>query len=279
MGHPSINIMATLNLYYPVTPVYVNQGFGVNGDYYQSHGISIIGHNGIDFAAKHGEPVYASHDGEAWYEIDASQGHGVIIRTTDKFDYEGSEVLFKSLYWHLVDSSKEPQFKSPIEDHMDLSLPGKPVKAGDLIGYADTTGFSTGDHLHFGLKPVAQNETSGDYYNPAQQNGYLGAINPITYFNGLNAADLNTPIAKHTFYIPLKYGDTGSEVLALQRCLISLGYPCSQNGIYDSQTAAEIFEFQKKYAITNVWSFISIWTSMGRRVGTYTIPTLNRLFA
>lgn len=269
-----------LSLYYPVSPVYVNQGFGVNGDYYKANGINIIGHNGIDFAAKHGEPIYAVHDGEAWYEIDEDQGHGVVLRTTGLFDYESSQVRFKSIYWHMCDSTKEPQFKSPIEAYMDVGKPGKPIKAGDIIGYADSTGLSTGDHLHFGLKPVAQNETDGSFYNPAQNNGYLGAIDPTPYFNGIYAGNLSS--TKHTFYISMKLGDSGSEVLALQRSLQSIGYfpkDAECTGFYGTVTKQSVFSFQRDHCITGVMSFIQVWTSMGNNVGPLTIPALNKVFA
>ncbi len=51
----------------PITPFVILQPFGVNGDYYQAHGINIKGHNGLDLKADHGQPVYATHDGMALY--------------------------------------------------------------------------------------------------------------------------------------------------------------------------------------------------------------------
>lgn len=137
----------------------------------------IKGHNGIDFFAGHGNPVYATHDGFASFEIDNSGGHGVVVTTDKTFDYKDGQAYFKTIYWHFVDSTKEPQFKSPIENGT------KYVKNGDLIGYADNTGASTGDHLHFGLKPMAK-YPDGTFYNLEQTNGFLGAIDPTPYFDG-----------------------------------------------------------------------------------------------
>lgn len=181
-----------LQLLYPVKPAGVNQPFGVNGAYYQSQGINIIGHNGIDFSAYHGQPVRAAHDGQAYFEVDVDQGEGVVIVTNEQFDYGDGQAYFKSIYWHLCDASKEPQFASPIP-HSGNPVP---VKAGDIIGYADNTGLSTGDHLHFGLKPMAKtNETPWIWYNVEQKNGYLGAIDPTPYFDGYYAEDAGEVVA------------------------------------------------------------------------------------
>ncbi len=81
------------------------------------------------------------------------------------------KVKVKSLYWHLCDPIKEPQFKSPIADK------SKDVEMGDIIGYADSTGASTGDHLHFGMKFIKGGETIN------KDNGYLGAVDPLPYFD------------------------------------------------------------------------------------------------
>jgi hypothetical protein len=48
-----------------------------------------------------------------------------------------------------------------------------PVRKGDIIAYVDNTGWSSGDHLHFGLYPVNPN---GSKKEP--NNGYGGAIDP-----------------------------------------------------------------------------------------------------
>lgn len=72
----------------PITPFVVMQGFGVNGDYYQAHGINIIGHNGLDLRATHGQPIYASHDGQAYYEIDSDSGHGVVLISKDQYWFD-----------------------------------------------------------------------------------------------------------------------------------------------------------------------------------------------
>ncbi len=247
-----------LELYYPTKPHYITQKFGEisNLAYYKANGINFSGHNGIDMIAHHGQPIYASHDGVAYYEIDGSQGHGVVIRTNQTYDYlaeNGSikQVYYKSIYWHMCDSTKEPQYKSPIEPFISLNGPGKQVKAGDLIGYADSTGLSMGDHLHFGLKTVMPGEALGTWYNVNQSNGYMGAIDPDPYFNGLFAQDI--PV-KYSFGKDLKYSDSGEDVRRLQKVLLDHGYfNHDVTGYFGSITAEALRRFQKDNGITNVF--------------------------
>ncbi len=105
----------------PITPFKVFQGFGKeNTDpsvlaVYQKLGLE--GHNGLDCMATHGQPIYATHDGMAYYEIDSNQGHGVVLRTNQTYDYNGEQVYFKTISWHMCDYTKEPQFKSPIPNN------------------------------------------------------------------------------------------------------------------------------------------------------------------
>ena len=165
-----------LSLSFPVNPVKYNQLFGVKSPTYTTEGM--LGHNGIDFTAHHGQPVYAAHDGLASFQIDSGGGHGVVIITNDQFDWQDGQAYFKTIYWHLADGLKEPQLASQYQDKTGFI----PIKKGDLVGYADNTGQSTGDHLHFGLKPVAKSENWGTWANLAQTNGYYGAIDPMPYF-------------------------------------------------------------------------------------------------
>lgn len=172
-----------LTLTLPVTPFKINQGFGVN--YATYHQFGLQGHNGLDLQAYHGQPVYASHDGMVITEIDSKQGHGVVLVSEQKYDYLDGEAYYKTIYWHLADPVKEPQYQSPVKDNQH-------VKRGDLIGYADNTGFSTGDHLHFGLKPMTVGESILVTSNIEQANGYQGAIDPTPYFITQSTEDFHT---------------------------------------------------------------------------------------
>src|SRR3990167_6619516 len=101
-----------LKLSSPLKVFNITQSFG-------NKNIALYGsmpHNGIDFQAKHGTPIYATHDGYASYQIDGKGGHGVVIITDKEYEYEGGQSYFKSLFWHLPDPLKEPSLKSPFAD-------------------------------------------------------------------------------------------------------------------------------------------------------------------
>lgn len=132
----------------------ITQLFGENlADFYAKLGMKA--HNGIDFIAPMGTPVYAAHDGEVFKTLDKSNssptaGYGVYVRHVEGW---------WTLYFHLLDVTVKVDDK---------------VKAGDLIGHADNTGqYTTGSHLHFGLYPAVRDNN----------NGYGGAIDPFPYFS------------------------------------------------------------------------------------------------
>lgn len=126
----------------------ITQVFGVKSDIYKQFGI--IGHNGIDIAIEEGTEIFASHDGTVSFTQDSNGGLGAVIATK----------THKSLYWHL----------------QSFVGAGRTIKRGDLIGYGDSTGFSTGHHLHWGLKLLDEN---GDV--KSRDNGYDGAVDCMDY--------------------------------------------------------------------------------------------------
>ena len=190
-------------LYFPLKPpigekLAISQVFGVNGEFYRVNGIDIIGHNGLDIVAKHGQPVYTSHDGIITFAgLDEGGGIGVDIKTSEKYEYDGRQRFFKTRYWHL----KKYIIKV-----------GDKVEAGDIIGYADNTGFSTGDHLHFDLKPLNDDGT-----NYLQDNGYYGCIDPYNYFfiNTMKHITINNN--QYLLYEPLKIAISIADVAELNK--------------------------------------------------------------
>ena len=173
--------MPKLQLFYPVKPWSVSQGFGIENtapsmiEKYKSIGLKA--HNGIDIRCRDAQPVRASHDGIVTFTgEDGSGGLGVVIRTETQFDYLDKQAFFKTLYWHL----KPNTFKVKA---------GQKVVTGDILALADNTGMSTGTHLHWGCKPVYKGEEDWNWWNAENENGYRGAVNPQPYLTGIYAED------------------------------------------------------------------------------------------
>lgn len=145
-----------INLRLPLKQIVVSQEFGMNFlDFYQKMGMK--GHNGIDFVTINGTECFATHDGEVTFA--GTDGDGGISVTL--LSEEGH---FKTIYYHLKDV---------------YCKKGDLVKAGDLIGHCDNTGkMTTGNHLHFGMKFLDDNNFNVINYG----NGYFGAVNPAPYF-------------------------------------------------------------------------------------------------
>lgn len=88
-------------------------------------------HTGVDFAAPAGTPIYASGDGV----VEKAQwvsGYGRYVMLKHVNGYE-------TAYAHM----------SRIAEGMS---PGVRVRQGQVIGYVGSTGYSTGNHLHFEIK-------------------------------------------------------------------------------------------------------------------------------
>lgn len=182
-----------LSLHWPLAqPVAITQGFGGNGEYYRKNGIQVEGHTGLDLLAYHGQPVYASHSGYASYIVDKLGGHQISIRSDYKATMFGKDTYFKTIYVHLVDPKQDKAYQPRIPtDGSEVY-----VTAGQLIAFADNTGFSTGDHLHFSVKPIAKNAKG--WYNTRQDNGYRGAVDPSFYMTKDSDHDRNATMVQKT---------------------------------------------------------------------------------
>jgi murein DD-endopeptidase MepM/ murein hydrolase activator NlpD len=96
------------------------------------------GHLGIDIAAGLGDPLYAVDNGVIVYASSISGGYGNMVMIDHGNGYH-------SLYAHLSDFN---------------SYCGQSVYQGQVIGYAGSTGNSTGTHLHFEIR------YNGGFINP-----------------------------------------------------------------------------------------------------------------
>lgn len=83
-------------------------------------------HSGVDIAAPRNTPIYASNSGEVIRaEYNTAYGYMVMI------NHGGSKA---TLYGHMT---------------RYIVSKGQKVSRGDIIGYVGSTGWSTGNHLHF----------------------------------------------------------------------------------------------------------------------------------
>ncbi len=111
-------------------------------------------HEGMDFAADKGTPVYATGDATV-LSAEWNSGYGYMIELNHGYNYV-------TRYAHLSNMHVRP---------------GQKVKRGDLIGNVGNTGKSTGYHLHYEVRynGVPQNPVNFYFYDltPEQYNEML----------------------------------------------------------------------------------------------------------
>ncbi|MEO8255667.1 MAG: M23 family metallopeptidase [Flavobacterium sp.] len=108
-------------------------------------------HEGMDFTAKPGTPIYATGDGVVTHADDKASGFGNHIVIRHGYGYE-------TLYAHLSKYNCRA---------------GQRIKRGDIIGYVGSTGRSEGPHLHYEV------HKDGRVVNPL--NFYYGNISAVEY--------------------------------------------------------------------------------------------------
>lgn len=161
-------------IYAPTKYSAVFQGYGLEQTkpsvlaWYQSMGMR--GHNGWDFVMNRGTPVYWIGDGEGtvWKVCnDVNLGIGVTILCDG----------YRHRFWHGIQGSIKVQV-------------GQKVATGDLLMLADSTGMSTGDHLHYDLAPV---DANGNVLEG--NNGYFGCIDPTPFYSPIFVKNISEQIS------------------------------------------------------------------------------------
>lgn len=151
--HPPLK---TMRLTQPFGVDYLGNG-GPGGKSYADIGLK-KGHNGWDLSCPTGTEVLAVMDGELIYSPDfTGYGNDVRIRS--------AELGLEAIYGHLEKSL----------------VPNGKVGRGQVIALSDNTGFSTGPHLHFGLRRIEYRDGAGPFYLD-YDNGYFGCVDPTPYF-------------------------------------------------------------------------------------------------
>ena len=118
------------SLVWPTNYDLITQPFGVNPQIYRRYGLP--GHEGVDIRAVTGSPIYASASGRVYRVHDGrdSNPYGIHVRIRHLGGY-------KTVYAHLKEALVS------VDDE---------VSAGQRIALADSTGNSSGSHLHLTLK-------------------------------------------------------------------------------------------------------------------------------
>ena len=125
-------------LRYPLDRLHISSGYGM-----RVHPVtgSRVMHQGVDYRAPIGTPVYAVAPGTVVQSaFNSSNGHYIAIRHADKYT---------SYYLHL---------------HRRLVSKGQTVLSRQIIGLVGNTGVSTGPHLHFGFR-----KPNGSWMDPLQK--------------------------------------------------------------------------------------------------------------
>lgn len=122
---------APIQLHWPTDYARITQPFGINPEIYAYWGLP--GHEGIDIRAPFNSNIYACADGEVYAiktSLDDGHPYGRHIRIRHADGY-------RTVYAHLAKV---------------LVSKGEKVKAKQRIGLANSTGNSSGSHLHLTLK-------------------------------------------------------------------------------------------------------------------------------
>ena len=131
----------------------------ISGFGYRMHPIYKIRkmHEGLDFAAPIGTPIYAT-------------GDGLVIAAGSERGY-GNRIIINHGYGYITKYAHMSKFKVKI---------GVRIKRGDVIGYVGNTGASTGPHCHYELYK------NGKPINPI--NFFFNDLSPTEYMTMLEVA-------------------------------------------------------------------------------------------
>jgi murein DD-endopeptidase MepM/ murein hydrolase activator NlpD len=176
------------------------QFFGENPALYEHMGLTA--HNGIDYCAPHGTPLYAVEAGTICSVKTDPNGYGKHVR----FITDGKNARLWT-YAHCNAITVEV---------------GDRVEAGDLIATMGNTGFvvsdgyagtfwgafpkgNRGTHLHIGLREVIRTARGWSYPESDikievknHNNGYKGSIDPYPFLKDLKSPKVSTEETKKT---------------------------------------------------------------------------------
>jgi len=139
-----------------------SQKFGQSLLDYSQFGLK--GHNGIDIGGLKGTPIVAPC--KLWISTAQNKdvgGYGLyVVGETETQKINGDYYKMEMVFGH---------FKSV------SAVAGKWCQKGDELGLMNSTGFSTGNHLHFGIRPLWSKD-GNTWEKMFKDNGFSGYIDP-----------------------------------------------------------------------------------------------------
>jgi len=149
----------------PLEFVKYTQMFGENSvNFYKE--IGMLGHNGIDYRAPLGTRTQAVIDGTVTVVRTDRTGGKELRYVTEPIEHEGGTCRLEFIYYHL--------------NGWLVKKGDKIIRGQDIAITGNTGGYSTGPHLHFGMKPQWKMK---DLWLKDSDNGYFGAIDPLPFIN------------------------------------------------------------------------------------------------
>lgn len=151
---------------HPIQPFQLTQGYGENPANYKQFGLA--GHNGWDYKTKFPDTPQGYRDILSVYKQtfykrgnEGTKGYGIYFETTCQL-----KSLWKLTYAHCLNVDT---FVEKVE--------------GQRMATSDSTGNSSGSHLHFTVKRIKI--VNGVHQVQNYNNGYFGAVNPQEFFDEL----------------------------------------------------------------------------------------------
>jgi len=160
----------------------ISQLWGENTDVYAKYsydGVSLLGHNGIDFLTYVGTPIVATDK-------------GTVLRSEFGFGGFGNFVLLGHRWGQSVYAHLDKRYVKA----------GSSVSAGTRLGVSGNTGNSTGPHLHFAIRinPYWRADGWGGYSDPLPYLYPGDVILPryvLPFTRGLADPDANVRVTEH----------------------------------------------------------------------------------
>lgn len=138
-----------------------NQRYGQTMLDYSQFGLK--GHNGIDIGGMRGTPIVATHKLWISFTNDSDTGYGInVFGETAPIKIDGEYYKLEVVYGHFESINVRA---------------GRWVEKGALLGKMDSTGFSTGDHLHYGTR-YWYSKDGNNWKQIFAGNGYAGYSDP-----------------------------------------------------------------------------------------------------